>query len=62
MILVIGQRVEGHLVVSLAIQTHLSCRNLLAVGAIGEFERERIRERINAGPSWSDPLKVVQIC
>ena len=35
MILVIGQGVEGHLVVSLAIQTHLSCRILLAVGFLG---------------------------
>ena len=35
MILVIGQRVEGHLVVSLAIQTHLSCCNLLAVDSLG---------------------------
>ena len=35
MIVVIGQRVEGHLVVSLAIQTHLSCRNLLAVDSLG---------------------------
>ena len=35
MILVIGPRLEGHLVVSLAIQTHLSCRNLLAVDSLG---------------------------
>ena len=35
MILVIGPRLEGHLVVSLAIQTHLSCRNLLAVDSVG---------------------------
>ena len=35
MIVVIGQRVAGHLVVSLAIQTHLSCRNLLAVDSLG---------------------------
>ena len=35
MILVIGPRLEGHLVVSLTIQTHLSCRILLAVGFLG---------------------------
>ncbi len=31
MILVIGPRLKGHSVISLAIQTHLSCRFLLAV-------------------------------
>ena len=31
MILVIGPRLEGHSVIFLAIQTHLSCRFLLAV-------------------------------
>jgi len=35
MILVIGLRLEGHLVVSLVIQTHLSCRIHLAVGFLG---------------------------
>ena len=32
MILVVGPRLEGNLVVSLAIQTYPSCHNLLAVG------------------------------
>ena len=35
MILVIGQGVESHLVVSLAIQTHLSCRIHLTIGSLG---------------------------
>ena len=35
MILVIGQRLEGHSVIFLAIQTHLSCRFLLAVDSLG---------------------------
>ena len=34
MILVIGPRLEGHSVIFLAIQTHLSCRFLLAVEAV----------------------------
>ena len=36
MILVIGPRLEGHSVIFLAIQTHLSCRFLLAVDSLGE--------------------------
>ena len=35
MILVIGPRLEGHSVIFLAIQTHLSCRFLLAVDSLG---------------------------
>ncbi len=35
MILVIGPRLEGHSVIFLAIQTHLSCRFLLAVDFLG---------------------------
>ncbi|MCH9052468.1 MAG: hypothetical protein IIA72_15550 [Proteobacteria bacterium] len=35
MILVIGPRLEGHSVLFLAIQTHLSCRVLLAVDSLG---------------------------
>ncbi len=35
MILVIGPRLEGHSVIFLAIQTHLSCRFLLAVNSLG---------------------------
>ncbi len=35
MILVIGPRLEGHSVIFLAIQTHLSCRFLLAVDCLG---------------------------
>jgi hypothetical protein len=35
MILVIGPRFEGHSVIILAIQTHLSCRFLLAVDSLG---------------------------
>ena len=35
MILVIGPRLEGHSVFFLAIQTHLSCRFLLAVDSLG---------------------------
>ncbi len=35
MILAIGPRLEGHSVIFLAIQTHLSCRFLLAVGSLG---------------------------
>ncbi len=35
MILVIGPRLEGHSVIFLAIQTHLSCRFLLAVDPLG---------------------------
>jgi hypothetical protein len=35
MILVIGPRLEGHSVISLAIQTHPSCRFLLAVDSLG---------------------------
>ncbi len=35
MILAIGPRLEGHSVIFLAIQTHLSCRFLLAVDSLG---------------------------
>ncbi len=35
MILVIGPRLEGHSVIFLAIQTHLSCRFFLAVDSLG---------------------------
>ncbi len=35
MILVIGPRLEGHSVILLAIQTHPSCRFLLAVDFLG---------------------------
>ena len=35
MILVIGPRLEGPSVIFLAIQTHLSCRFLLAVDSLG---------------------------
>ncbi len=35
MILVAGPRLEGHSVIFLAIQTHLSCRFLLAVESLG---------------------------
>ncbi len=35
MILVIGPRLEGHSVIFLAIQTHLSCRFLRAVDSLG---------------------------
>ncbi len=35
MILVIGPRLEGHSVTFPAIQTHLSCRFLLAVNSLG---------------------------
>ncbi len=35
MILAIGPRLEGHSVIFLAIQTHLSCRFLLAVDPLG---------------------------
>ncbi len=35
MILVIGPRLVGHSVIFLAIQTHLSCRFLLAVNYLG---------------------------
>ncbi len=35
MILVIGPRLEGHSVIFLAIQTHPSCRFLLAVDSLG---------------------------
>jgi hypothetical protein len=35
MILVIGPRLEGYSVIFLAIQTHPSCRFLLAVGSLG---------------------------
>jgi hypothetical protein len=35
MILVIGPRLEGHSVIFLAIQTHSSCRFLLAVDSLG---------------------------
>jgi hypothetical protein len=34
-ILVVGPRLEGHSVIFLAIQTHLSCRFLLAVDSLG---------------------------
>ena len=37
MILVIGPRLEGHSVIFLAIQTHLSCRFLLAVDSLGHL-------------------------
>ncbi len=35
MILEIGPRLEGHSVIFLAIQTHLSCRFLFAVDSLG---------------------------
>ncbi len=35
MILLIGPHVEGHSVIFLAIQTHFSCRFLLAVDSLG---------------------------
>ncbi len=35
MILAIGPRLEGHSVIFLAIQTHPSCRFLLAVNSLG---------------------------
>ncbi len=35
MIFVTGPRLEGHSVIFLAIQTHLSCRFLLAVDSLG---------------------------
>ncbi len=35
MILVIGPRLEGHSVIFLAIQTHLSCRFLFTVDSLG---------------------------
>jgi hypothetical protein len=48
MILVIGPRLEGHSVIFLAIQTHLSCRFLLAVDSL------RLR-RNGSSPQFIDP-------
>ena len=45
MILVIGPRLEGHSVIFLAIQTHLSCRFLLAVDSLG-LRRSRSSSQI----------------
>ncbi len=47
MILVIGSRLEGHSVIFLAIQTHLSCRFLLAVDFLGLRRSESWSQIIN---------------
>ena len=48
MILVIGPRLEGHSVIFLAIQTHLSCRFLLAVDSLGLRRSGSSSQIINA--------------
>ena len=45
MILVIGPRLEGHSVIFLAIQTHLSCRFLLAVDSASAYAGAGLRRR-----------------
>ena len=54
MILVIGPRLEGHSVLFLAIQTHLSCRFLLAVDPLGlrwsESSSQRFINRLQDYP------------
>ena len=50
MILVIGTRLEGHSVIFLVIQTHLSCRFLLAVDSLG----------LRRSGSWSQIINQAQ--
>ncbi len=50
MILVIGPRLEGHSVIFLAIQTHPSCRFLLAVECLG----------LRRSGSWSQAVNQAQ--
>jgi len=50
MILVIGPRLEGHSVIFLVIQTHLSCRFLLAVDSLG----------LRRSGSWSQIINQAQ--
>ena len=49
MILVIGPRLEGHSVIFLAIQTHLSCRFLLAVDSLGLRRSGSSSQIVNGG-------------
>jgi hypothetical protein len=50
LILVIGPRLEGHSFIFLAIQTHLSCRFLLAVDSLG----------LRQSGSWSQIINQAQ--
>ena len=56
MILVIGPRLEGHSVIFLAIQTHLSCRFLLAVDSLGLHQPDGMAEETLALELHRTPL------
>ena len=56
MILVIGPRLEGHSVIFLAIQTHLSCRFLLAVDSLGLRRSGSSSQIINQAQDFPEPV------
>ena len=56
MILVIGPRLEGHSVIFLAIQTHLSCRFLLAVDSLGLHRSGSSSQIINQAQDFPEQV------